>query len=450
MKLRKIIIITLCAFAFTYGQYTDNNTAAEKTNSSAESSARVTKPDNENLLKEDKNDIFSRNSLTDNLWGFGNDLSDYGINLNSEYTSDAFSVLSGGIQKAGNYMDNLDLRLTFDLGKITGLDDITLFIYGLGDRGGRLSEMTGAAQGISNIEAPGAFKLYQLWIEKGFFNDKLSFLFGLFDLNSEFDSKESAGLFINPSHGIGPDFSQAGANGPSIFPTASLAFRVKYRPAENIIIHAAAFDGVAGDPDNPKAFKFFPSKNDGALLTSEIDYVTGEDSFGAGYQKFGAGGWYYTSKFQDLTLTDGSGNPLIRQGNYGVYAFGEKFIYSEEGDDSQGAAVFLRAGLADGNVTQFDFYLGGGITYTGLIPGRDEDVAGIAFASAHNSLKYRELCGIEGLSLNPLETDIEVTYQFQLSGFFSIQPDVQYVFNPADNNVNNYAFLAGVRFKITL
>ena len=70
-------------------------------------------------------------------------------------------------------------------------------------------------------------KLYEAWFEQTLFDDRLSFKAGLYDLNTEFDVVETAGLFINSSHGIGPDFSQSGVNGPSIFPTTSLGIRVK-------------------------------------------------------------------------------------------------------------------------------------------------------------------------------------------------------------------------------
>ena len=38
-------------------------------------------------------------------------------------------------------------------------------------------------------------------------NEKVSVLTCLYNLNSEFDVIETAGLFINSSHGIGPDYS---------------------------------------------------------------------------------------------------------------------------------------------------------------------------------------------------------------------------------------------------
>src|SRR3546814_3364842 len=49
----------------------------------------------------------------------------------------------------------------------------------------------------------------------------------------------AAGLFIGSPHGIGTDFAQSGQNGPSIFPSTSLAARVQWAPAEGWAARAA-------------------------------------------------------------------------------------------------------------------------------------------------------------------------------------------------------------------
>jgi porin len=67
-------------------------------------------------------------------------------------------------------------------------------------------------------------------------------------LNSEFDAIESAKLFVNPSHGIGADFAQTGLNGPSIFPFAGLAVRLRAERGP-FSVQVAALDAVPGDPD---------------------------------------------------------------------------------------------------------------------------------------------------------------------------------------------------------
>jgi porin len=92
---------------------------------------------------------------------------------------------------------------------------------------------------------------------------------GLYDLNSEFDKIEAAALFLNPSHGIGPDFSQSGRNGPSIFPITSLGLRGEYKPAEHWLIRAAVLDAVPGDPERPE--RTAVKLGDGALAVLELN-----------------------------------------------------------------------------------------------------------------------------------------------------------------------------------
>jgi porin len=65
---------------------------------------------------------------------------------------------------------------------------------------------------VSNIDASDAWKIYEAWLKQSLFQDRLPVLAGLYDLNSEFDVIESAGLFLNSSHGIGADYSQTGSH----------------------------------------------------------------------------------------------------------------------------------------------------------------------------------------------------------------------------------------------
>ena len=176
------------------------------------------------------------------------------VDLSVVYSADVWSNVRGGTKRGSRYLDNLDVTLTVDAERVFGWRGATLFAYGLYNNGTRFSEdLVGDAQGISNIETGvRATRLYEAWVEQRFASDHASLKFGLYDLNSEFDAIESAALFLNPSHGIGPDFSQSGLNGPSIFPTTSLALRGDLKVTDNWLVRAAILDGVPGDPDRPK------------------------------------------------------------------------------------------------------------------------------------------------------------------------------------------------------
>ena len=86
----------------------------------------------------------------------------------------------------------------------------------------------GELQARSNIEGVSTRRLYEIWADYSC-SAKISnsVRFGLYDFNTEFNALDAAALFINSSHGIGPDVSQTGLHGPSIFPVTGLALRVK-------------------------------------------------------------------------------------------------------------------------------------------------------------------------------------------------------------------------------
>jgi porin len=237
--------------------------------------------------------------------------------LDAIYTGDAWRNMSGGHATGNRYLDNLDLMLDANTGPLFGAENLRLFTYVLHDHGNQLSDqLTGSAQGVSNIETDGALRLYEIWTEWQMTRTPGSLRVGLYDLNSEFDSIETAGIFVNPSNGIGPDFAQSGRNGPSIFPNTSLAVRYATQRGR-WSFQSAMLDGVPGDPDHPERTHVSLSNHDGLLFVNEVNYQPANAS------RLGLGYWRYTAAFEDLMATDDAGDPLLRHDNDGFYAIAE-------------------------------------------------------------------------------------------------------------------------------
>lgn len=391
--------------------------------------------------------IFKQETLTGNWGGLRTDLEDNGIELTFSYTGEVFSNVSGGIRNKTEYLDNVNLQATLSLDKIMGWKNAQLFIYGLGNSGGMPVENSGAVQGISNIETYNTWKLYEFWLEQSFLNDKLSLLFGMFDLNSEFDVRETSGIFLNPSHGIGADYSQSGQNGPSIFPTTSLALRIKYSISSISDIRFAVFDGISGDVNNPSGTQISLNKEDGVLIAGEINLFSGSREYVKNYFKYAIGGWYYSEEFVKIDVKSNPDGIFKESGNYGIYAFGEHFLYSEKNKPEQGLAAFFRVGMANTNFNQLALYFGAGINYIGIIPGRNEDIFGIAIAMARCGDPFRNCMSAISKEIPEYETNIELTYNFALTPWLRFQPDFQYIINPFDSD-NSYALAIGSRFEV--
>lgn len=373
-----------------------------------------------------------------------------GIDFSVNFSNDFFYDISGGINTGAAYTGLFNPKLNLDFGKIVGWKGTTMHISINGTLGNNFNREVGTEQGVDNIDAFDTWKIYEFWIQQQLINKHLSFKFGLYDLNSEFDVRLSSLVFLNPSQAIGPEFSLTGKNGPSIFPTTSLAFRIKYNDDSGFYIQSAILDGVPGDPNNPSGTHIILNSNDGFLLSGEAGFVKEEDNLSKGYEKFFIGGWYYTSKFRKLLTTAILKYPVYQEGNYGIYFSGEKFLWGEAKNYSEGLTAFFRIGISSKYVNTVDGYLGLGIQYTGLIPGRNTDVLGIALASAHNSSKYIALLKRENINIDKYESTIELTYLYYITDWFSLQPDIQYIINPVHSYKNDYAFITGIRLLLDL
>lgn len=362
------------------------------------------------------------------------------ITLSVVYTADIWRNARGGVRMGWRYLDNLDVALTVDAERALGWDGATVFLYGLYNNGRSLSDdLVGDVQVISNIDAGvRAARLYEAWIEQRLMDDRLSLRAGLYDLNSEFDTTESGGLFLNSSHGIGPDFSQTGENGPSIFPATSLALRAEYRFSDNWLVRAAVLDGVPGDPERPRRTTIKLGDGDGALLVGEANYLDDRT-------KVAVGVWRYTARFEDILRSQLGGQPVERSGNDGAYMLVERKLASETGDRDQGLSAWLRLGVADARFNAVGRYVGGGLVYTGPFEGRDEDQLGLALGRVRFGSPYRHVAELGGESLGTHETNVELTYRMPLTPRLTLQPDVQYVINPGGVPGRSDAVVVGLR-----
>ena len=356
--------------------------------------------------------------------------------LDAVYVADIWHNFRGGLRTGTKYLDNLDLMLTVD-SRAFGVENGTFFAYGLYNNNTTLSDtLVGDAQTISNIDATQHFRLEEFWYEQRFAGGAASVKAGLIDLNSEFDAKDTAGLFIDSSHGIGPDFSQTGENGPSIFPTTSLAVRLDWKISHSLLIRVAAFDAVPNDPAHPKRLKL--SWGEGTLFVAEGEYTLNSGT------RIGIGGWQYSSQFDPILPVNGR---KVR-GNNGLYLYAEGPLYRESQGMNEGLDGFIRLGVADSTINQFASYWSTGVVYTGLFKGRSADQTGLAIAYAVNGSDFKQSVFAGGGLADSAEINIELTYRAQLTDWFAIQPDIQYVINPGAAGGLRNALVAGLRFEI--
>lgn len=389
------------------------------------------------------------------------------MTVEAAYTGEVMGAATGGRERDATYLDNIDLKLHLDAARLVRWPGALFFVYVLGNNGGIPSDRVGDLQGVSNIAAPEAVRLYEFWLQQNLAQGRVSVLAGLYDINTEFDVLQASGLFLNGSHGMGAEFGASGRNGPSIFPTTSLGVRFKYRPRPGFYAGLVVLDGVPGEPDDPRSNGVTLGRGDGVLVVAEAAVLPGAAErpqpiasrvagrnrgrrIGRGQNlvrydgKLAIGTWRYTGTFEDVGATLPGGAPLLRRGNFGVYALAEHKLWRGP-DDERGVSGFVRIGAADPAVNVVAGYAGAGVSWIGAFAARAEDEMGLAVAIAALGAPARRRAAIEGRPLGPRETSVELSYRWQFHSAFALQPDLQYVVRPGGDPALGNALVLGLR-----
>lgn len=416
---------------------------------------------------EEKSTIWNREEATGDWRGLRAPFNNYGFTLELNLIGDIMSNVSGGISQKSVFIQNIDLKLVVDTEKLIGLLGSNVLFSALQNNGNSISAYAGDVQGVSNIEAEQTIRLFEVWYQQRLFEDKLSILVGLYDVNSEFDFAGSASLFLQSSQGMGGDFAGSGLIGPPTFPSAGLGGRIKYVPDRRMYIQGGLLDGAPNSLNSVKKADFKWNNMGGTLAIAELGLFSfGQETFkpqdnlstrqkrshigrevSSDYRtKIAIGAWSYSKNY--VSDRYGTTLPSVTDGqnDKGLYILTDWNWNPNPGKMYQQLSIYGRIGFSENEVSRFKSYGGGGVTYKGLIPGDPNGLIGFSVASVQGSKLFQQI-NPQG---NDYETVLELTYLTKVIPWLNIQPDIQYVISPGSiPNVSN-ALVVGIRTDINL
>lgn len=412
-------------------------------------------------------EIAPAETLLGDWFGWRRKWSDHGFDFTVQYIGEAIGNVSGG-QKQGAVYDGLvNLAGDLDLVKFAGWPGAQFHGAMLFPHGRSLTDKyVGDLFVLSNLDASDDVHLFELWLEQNFAEDTFSIRVGQMAVDQEFVFTEQGTLFANAAFGW---FPIVGATAP-VYPQGAPGIRIAWRPTEANYFQFAVTDGdvnptdAGGRETNPHGVKFRFAE--GAFIIAEAGHNwTLADDTKPGSLKLGS--WYHTADSSHMRLDDtglsladplSSGNPRTIGDNWGFYLAAEQSLWKETPEDkksAQGAGVFGRVGYAPADRNTLGLYLEGGITSTGLLPGRDDDVCGVGIAYGRISRELRALTAdannFNGTAdaLPDHELVIEFDYQWNIRPGFQIQPGVQYIIHPGGSAAIDNALVIGLRTVLT-
>lgn len=431
-------------------------------------------------------DLWKQQTLLGDMGGIRPWLLNYGATLSITENSELLGNVTGGMRRGFEYDGLTTMTFQLDTSRALGIDGGLFNASALQMHGRNLAaEYLGGLQTPTGIMGERTTRLWELWYQQKFWNGDVDVKIGQQSLDQEFMVTTGGLLFLNAALGwpILPAADMPGG-GPA-YPLSAPGIRFRAHVSPEFTVLAGVFNGSPtvnnnGDPQvvNHSGTSF--PLNGGALAIAELQYaypsngnmvMPGESP--ALPRTYRIGMWYDTESFGDqrfdfngvsLASPASNGIPLGHHGTYAFYAVLDQMIWQSSEDSARSVSVFARAmGTPQSDRNLVDFSLNAGVTMHQPFAGRDDDTAGIGLGYAHVSGRAADLdrdFNLVGV-FTPVqsgETFVEITYQAQITPWWQIQPDFQYVFNvgggqanplsPTPQRIKNEAII-GLRTNIT-
>ncbi len=392
-------------------------------------------------------------------------LTDRGVTIFGGYLAEVWGNTSGGIETGAVYTGVLEFGSELDLEKAVGWHGASASTTWQWLSGRDASEdLVGNFLTISNAAGFDTLRMVEMWFQQSFFGDAVSVRFGQLAADSEFLISDYGGLFLNATFGwaslVYMNIPSGGPGSPMGAPGA----RVAASPVDWFTFLSAVYQGnVFAQDVNRHGFRWRLDAQQGFTFFNEAQIrwnQRGEETGLPG--QFKAGAWFQTGQYADvLADSTASGNSgyyfiidqmLVREPAEvppGRSASGKNFKEAEPvAKSDQGLGWFSRMGFAPSDRNFVDYYFDAGFTYKGLVPGRDDDTAGVAFGYAQLSSGAQGGIAAGGGTPAGAEMVLEFTYQMQVTPCLVVQPDVQYILNPGGATDLENAFVVGARASV--
>jgi len=390
--------------------------------------------------------------------GTRTELAKEGVTFDFNNIGDFLTDVTGSQEHHMTYFGRFRFTTDIDFNRLSGFDG-EFFFSPIWQYGQNLSAQYLHTNTLtSSIAGPNSVRIDQMWYQQGFFDSMFKVKVGQVAAVNEFGATDFFDILFNDELGYAPNaifntkqpFSPAGKPGIILWGDLSPI-------APGLYVKTGVFTAYS----NP----YHPDSNG-------VDYVDDFDhgmsgSFEIGYKEQNTvyNGVYKVgvNASTDVAYT----NPATLQpysDDYNAYAVVEKTVYHPETDNvttdpkdmkstANGTTLDTKKGLdllfefvgepGDRNPLQYEFTFGS--RYTGPFSCRPDDKVGFGVIYSDNGEAFSQASQAKGGPGLGGETTLEADYQYNPAPWLSIQPDAQYIFDPAGNSHNDDILVLGLR-----
>lgn len=371
-------------------------------------------------------------------------------------TGEHWHNVSGGLATGSRWNSLADLAVEIDLARLGAPAGASLtaqfFWIENQHTSADVADLTGAANPVSGLNAGDAWRVFNLFYRQSWSNNRFALKLGQLALDDDFMGSDYAGLFAFSALGAMPSQVATGHSGHTgggcaypIFAVAAPGVHFSATLNDKFSFQLGAYHGGPGhDRRSNHGLDWDDGAGQGAVFFYEGAYtfsVAGRPS------TLRAGGALHTGRFDDFSALAIDENAAEVRGLHSFYLIQDLVLLARDAEHPT-LAAFWRAGLSpQRDRSAVRRYADAGLNWFAPIPGRADDIAGLAVSYTEYGDAYRR----PDPALAAAETALELTYRAQLTERFALQAIVQRHFNPlpADDGRRHTATVLALRAELT-
>jgi porin len=409
---------------------------------------------------------------TGNWFGVRDTLGDRGVQFRANWRGNYLGIVGGGLQQRAGFSQEINFDLDIDTAKLMRVDALEGLSFTGNVRWREATYSINKYSGTDGTFRPDAYTGGAGWrFRKAYATYTSPELFGIENLLTisggwqvptdlflvQPESKLFTNQTIRTAKGINPNLPWGGSFStwggylriePVSWAYAQSGLYLAYPFGTDPLNHGLSFRGYAQDPSLNGVY----SLNE-IGFTPEIgpEKLPGKYSAGFiywGVEQIGYDGIPYDGSFQFYWQAD---QRLTREKSVVARlpdSTGKGFVVENPKGDEQGLYWFSTVNFAPPVNNAMQFYVLGGFVYKGLLPGRDKDQAGLAFAYGEYSFDAASIDRSRNRNPRTYQAVLEFDYRFQVNRFAYVQPLIQYIINPGGRGLVNNDTIVGVHLGV--
>jgi porin len=354
-------------------------------------------------------------------------LAERGVTFDLQYVSDSLWNIKSEQQERFASWNRFRGTVDIEFSKLSHLQGLYFHATALWQGGGNLGTYLGLLTSPSGMSSENTCRLDSWWIEKRWFDERLTARVGQFAGQDFYGAQHYAASFIFEPMGYA--LGNLSTTFESFDPPSTPALEVRVVPTHNLYVKSMVLAAVRF-PYSQNPTGLVPQFNGTPMSVSEIEFTPGKKAtsvraFDSVDSRKGYSGLYQVGASYNPGKFTSPTNPTLRAGNYLLYWMASQALWRVDRAEARGLDATFAYDWSPADINRNNKLLTTGLRFNEPLPVNFHNTMSLGYV--RNSLSSQFL--LHGMPAWKTEQGIEFNSVLDVAPMLLLQPVIQYYAN---------------------